>query len=244
MSSASSDTTAPQPRLNTPASVCTRRTLLQGIVGVLGASAALRASPATAPQVPAAPPSRDVATGALFDGTALGAWTPVNFGGEGQVHVEDGAIILERGNDLTGIRWTGAPLPSRYLLEVEAMRVDGSDFFCALTFPIADTHCSFVVGGWGGSLIGFSSIDGYDAGENETAQVRRLEDKRWYRIGVEVTPERMRGRLDDEWLAEVETEGRDIDVRIEMLPCRPLGVASYRTIAAIRAIRVTPLPDA
>lgn len=231
--------------------------MLAWLVGATGAGVMIPAAPAFATDrwrraVDAgasfsSPPvlqSGDVATGSLFDGATLGSWAPVNFGGEGEVHVDDGTIVLGRGNDLTGIVWTGAPLPERYAIDVEAMRVDGSDFFCALTFPIADTHCSFVVGGWGGSLIGFSSIDGFDAGENETAQVRRLEDDRWYRIRVEVTPDRMRARLDDEWLADVDTTNRQIDVRIEMMLCRPLGIASYRTIAAIRSIVVTPLAPA
>lgn len=251
MTSALSHTTATTPAVNSRHAAPSRRAVLAWLAAATGAGAIIPA-PALAhvsagPAVPLAvtSPSRDDAvqhaTGPLFDGRSLGDWKPVNFGGEGEVRVEDGAIILKRGNDLTGIVWTGAPLPERYTIEVEAKRVDGTDFFCALTFPVADTHCTFVVGGWGGSLIGFSSIDGYDASENETSQVRQLVDNRWYRIGVDVTPERIRGRLDDEWMAEVETEGRQIDVRIEMLACRPLGLASYRTVSAIRAITVTPL---
>ena len=251
MKSALTHTTALTPPVNSRREVPSRRAVLAWLAGATGVGVIIPARPLAhaAPLLQSAPsqqaPSTDggqqTATGTLFDGASLGAWQSVNFGGEGEVRVEDGAIVLERGNDLTGIVWTGPPLPSRYVIEVEAKRVDGTDFFCALTFPVADTHCTFVVGGWGGSLIGFSSIDGYDASENETAQVRQLVDDRWYRIGVEVTPERMRGRLDDEWLAEVETEGRQIDVRIEMLACRPLGLASYRTISAIRTIEVTPL---
>src|SRR6187200_30904 len=47
-----------------------------------------------------------VATTSLFDGKSLGAWKPVSFGGEGDVAVVNGAIRLERGNDLTGVVWT------------------------------------------------------------------------------------------------------------------------------------------
>lgn len=249
MKPAHSDTTATTPLLNSRRPPWSRRDVLARAVAIAGAATLGRAAPRAAAGTEATPGAQTsstghAATGALFDGTSLGAWRPVDFGGEGEVRVEAGRIVLERGNDLTGIVWTGGPLPDAYTIDVEAMRVDGTDFFCALTFPVAGSHCTFVVGGWGGSLIGFSSIDSYDAGENETAQVRPLVDGRWYRIRVEVTPERMRARLDDEWLADVELEGRQIDVRIEMERCRPLGLASFRTVAAIRSIVVTPLSAA
>jgi hypothetical protein len=50
----------------------------------------------------------------------------------------------------------------------------------------------------------------------------------------------MQATLDDELMADVTIEGRDIGVRPEMEPCRPLGIASYRTVAAISDIRITP----
>lgn len=178
--------------------------------------------------------------GSLFDGVSLGSWQPVSFGGEGDVRVDDGRLVLERGNDLTGIVWRGALPPASYRLTLEAMRIDGTDFFCGLTFPVAGSHCTFVVGGWGGNLIGLSSLDGFDASENETAMGRRLENGRWYRVGVEVSPGSLRTTLDDEVMAYIDTGGRAIDVRAEMSPCRPLGIASFRTVAAIRRIHCTP----
>ncbi len=172
----------------------------------------------------------------LFDGRTLGKWKPVNFGGEGEVSVVDGAIRLERGNDLTGVVWTGdLPGPS-FRLAMEARRLDGTDFFCTVTVPAGGSYCSFVVGGWGGSVVGFSSLDGLDASENETSRGMRLEDDRWYRVAVDVTPSHIRGLVDDEVVAEAALAGRDVDVRIEMLPCRPIGIASWRTTSDIRNI--------
>lgn len=182
------------------------------------------------------PASRAAAPRSLFDGVSLGQWTSVNFGGEGTVSVVDGAIRLERGNDLTGIVWTGAVPRAPFRIAMEARRVDGTDFFCTVTVPVAGRHCSFVVGGWGGGVVGFSSLDGLDASENETSKGLRLEDHRWYRVAVDVTADRIAGLIDDEVVAEAVLKGRDIDVRVEMLPCRPLGVASWRTTSDIRAI--------
>ena len=172
----------------------------------------------------------------LFDGKALGAWKPVAFGGEGDVTIVDGAIRLDRGNDLTGVVWTGKlPGPS-FRLQMEARRVDGSDFFCAVTAPVGGSHCTFIVGGWGGTVVGFSSLDGLDASENETSHTVTFVDKRWYRIAVDVTPARIQGLVDDVIVAEAAVAGREVDVRIEMTACRPIGIASWRTVSDIRAI--------
>lgn len=176
----------------------------------------------------------------LWDGRTLDGWKPTDFGGQGEVHIEDGVIILERGNDLTGITWTG-PLPpedrDRYEIEVEAARLAGGDFFCGLTFPVRDTHCSFIAGGWAGALSGFSTLDGLDASENETTRIRDFEQGRYYRVRVRVEPERLAAWVDDELFADVKTRGRRIDIRPEVAPSRPLGIASWRTRAGIRGIR-------
>jgi hypothetical protein len=180
--------------------------------------------------------STSIAPRPLFDGRTLGAWKPVSFGGEGEVSVVDGAIRLERGNDLTGIVWTGEVPGASFRIEMEARRIDGSDFFCTVTVPVAGSFCSFVVGGWGGGVVGFSSLDGLDASENETSRGMRFEDRRWYRVAVDVTPSHIKGLIDEQVVAEAALAGREVDVRIEMLPCRPLGIASWRSTSDIRAI--------
>lgn len=174
----------------------------------------------------------------LFDGASLGQWKPTPFGGEGEVHVEAGEIVLERGNDLTGITWTGELPRVGYEIEVQAKRVSGNDFFCGLTFPVADAHCSFIVGGWAGAVTGFSSLDGQDASENETTRVRNYEQNRWYTIRVRVGADRLQAFVDEEPFADVKTTGRRISIRPEVEDSRPLGIASWRTKAALRAIRL------
>ncbi len=99
----------------------------------------------------------------MFDGKTLGQWKPSKFGGQGDVDVDDGQIRMSFGSELTGITWAGPPPKMNYELELEARRIDGNDFFCGLTFPVGDSPCSFIVGGWGGGVIGLSSLDGKDA---------------------------------------------------------------------------------
>ncbi len=74
----------------------------------------------------------------LFDGKTLTHWNSTRFGGEGDVDVEEGVIRLDFGQPLTGITYQGNDLPkNNYEIQLEAKRVDGLDFFCALTFPVA-----------------------------------------------------------------------------------------------------------
>ena len=174
----------------------------------------------------------------LFDGVSLGAWEQTAFGGEGPVRVADGAIVLEMGDPLTGVTWTGEALPPAYELALEATRLAGSDFFCGLTFPVGSSHCSLILGGWGGTTVGLTSLDGRDASENETTREMKFDDTRWYRVRVAVSATHIRAWLDDQPIVEVATAGRRIGIRPEVAPSRPLGVAAYRTRAAVKAIRV------
>ena len=179
----------------------------------------------------------------LFDGKSLGQWKITDFGGQGDVYVKDGAIYLEMGNYMTGVTWGGPLTRMNYEITLEAMRVDGSDFFCGLTFPVADNPCSLILGGWGGSICGLSNIDYYDAANNETTQVISFEDNKWYRVRLRVTPDRIEAWLDDEELVNIETTGRKIDIRAEVDLSQPLGIATWCTAGAIRNIHLRRLED-
>ena len=178
----------------------------------------------------------------LFDGKTLTNWQPTKFVGEGAVRAENGQIILEAGKDLTGITWSGEKLPdSNYEITLQAMRVEGRDFFAGVTFPVGDSFCSLIVGGWGGTVVGLSSINGMDASENETSQSIDFVSGRWYTIRVRVTAEKIEAWLDERQIVNVVREGKEIDVRIEMIKSQPIGVASWRTKAALRDIRLRRL---
>jgi len=200
-----------------------------------------RSAPPAAPVEAAKPASEWVS---LFDGASLAGWKPTEFGGEGEVRVQEGSLILEMGNDLTGVTATREVPKINYEVELEAMRVDGSDFFCGLTFPVRDSSCSLIVGGWGGGVCGLSSLDSFDASENETTSYREFETGRWYPVRVKVTEPKIEAWLDGEKIVDIETAGRRINVRIEVEASRPFGLASWRTTAALRNIRLRPLPAA
>lgn len=173
----------------------------------------------------------------LFDGRSLQGWKITNFGGEGEVAVEDGRLTLDFGSPLTGVTYMGGFPTSNYEIRLDAQRVDGSDFFCALTFPVGESHCSFIAGGWGGGVIGLSSIDGRDASENETTDFMAFAPKKWYRIRVCVTDQRVRVWIDDQQKIDQAVAGHGFGTRPEVELSQPLGLASFDTRAAFRHVQ-------
>ena len=149
----------------------------------------------------------------MFDGQTLAGWRETAFAGHGEVHCQSGAIVLGMGSPFTGINWTNEFPKMNYEVALDAMRVMGSDFFCGLTVPVGTNFCSLIVGGWGGSLVGISSLDGMDASENETTKFKNFESGRWYRIRLRVTETKIQAWIDKEKLVDVETKDRRISVR-------------------------------
>ncbi len=180
----------------------------------------------------------------LFDGKLLTGWKAPQFGGEGKVYVKDGAIVMDTGAMMTGITWTGAVIRNNYELTLEGMRLDGVDFFCTTTFPVGKDYCSFVVGGWGGIVVGLSSVDYNDASENATTRTMEFKDKRWYKIRIRVSDAAIEAWIDNEKMVEQPREGHKFTIRLEVDECRPLGVCTWCTKGAVRNLRVRALrPD-
>lgn len=175
----------------------------------------------------------------LFDGKTLTGWKETNFGGQGEVTVEGGAIVMERGNDMTGVTYAGNDFPKMdYEVVVESKRVKGNDFFSTITFPVGDSHCSLVTGGWGGTVVGLSCIDFRDASDNETTTLQNFKDGQWYRFRVRVTKDRIQAWIDEKQVVDQEIKDKKISVRAECDLCRPFGLATWRTTGAVRDVRV------
>ncbi len=172
----------------------------------------------------------------LFDGKSLNGWKETPFFRKGEVHLEDATIVLGRGR-MTGISWTGEFPRSNYEIRFEAARLDGNDFFAGITFPVGDSHCSWINGGWDGTVVGLSTLEGDDASENDTSTNRDFARGRWYAFRLQVTEQRIQAWIDDALVIDTDIRGRQVGLMLgESELSVPLGFASYATKAGLRKI--------
>ncbi|MEA1951788.1 MAG: DUF1080 domain-containing protein [Planctomycetota bacterium] len=180
----------------------------------------------------------------LFDGKTMGKWAVVkkyDFQAHGPIEVRDGAIAIGAGSPASGIRWTGKMPRIDYEISLEAKRTAGSDFFCGMTFPIKQSYCTLIIGGWGGSIVGLSNIDGTAASENEACTVGEFKNNRWCKIRLRVTSAKIEVWIDKEKVIDQQTAGHKFAIWWEQEPMRPLGIATWATGSALKNISLEKL---
>jgi len=215
------------------------------VVGGMPGCRQKEAAPENAPSIsePAPPPADAAPAGngwVEMETLEPGKWVAIEGAADLEWDNESRVMRIGMGTDLNGVRWAG-PLPAvPYVVELEARRMSGSDFFCGLTFPVRSgtESVTLIVGGWGGNLVGISSIDGLDASENSTGSSYEFEDRKWYRIRVEVGEERLQAWIDDRQVVDAHTEEQKLSLREGPIEeCAPLGLATWLTIAELRNLR-------
>lgn len=160
-----------------------------------------------------------------------------NFRGQGPV------ILIEAGQSLSGITFTNPVPKQNFEVTLEALKVQGNDFFIGLTFPVAESHATLVLGGWGGATTGISSIDGLDASENDTTKFLGYDKDKWFRIRMKVTPAKLETWINDDKVVDQDIKDRRISMRFgEIENSVPFGIATYQTTTVIRKVEIKPLP--
>jgi len=196
---------------------------------------------ASGQQTPQAAPNNEWKP--MFDGKSLAGWKESDFLGAGKVTVENGIITIGSGV-LTGITWAGATLPfpaAGYEVRIEASRIKGNDFFAGITFPVRDSFCTWINGGWGGEVVGLSNINGADAVRNETTFSKKFELGRWYSLRLRVTPRKISAWIDEEPVIDVSLDKKYISLREgDIDRSIPFGIATYATVAGVRKIEWRP----
>jgi hypothetical protein len=175
----------------------------------------------------------------LFNGKSLDGWAITNFGPQGPVYISGDQIILGMGEGCTGITWKNSFPVTGYEVTLDAKRVAGNDFFCGITFPVGEIFCSLIIGGWAGTTVGLSSIDGKDASKNETTSHHNFDKDRWYHIRLSVTDHNIKSWIDSEKVVDFIIDNRHLSIRPEVELSKPFGIASWNTTAAIRNIHLT-----
>ena len=208
------------------------------IISLFMVSVVIAAPPTTKPST-TKPATRPMDEGvSLFDGKTLGKWKVMDYAGAGEPHVEDGTLILPVGERLTAVVWTGEFPKVDYEVSFQAQRIDGTDFFVGLTFPIVDSHASLILGGWGGATCGISSIDGEDAVHNDVRSFRTFEKGKWYRVRLRVTAKKLETWVDDDKIIDLDTTGKKLSLRSDIEESKPLGFASFATTSGLKDIRM------
>ena len=177
----------------------------------------------------------------LFNGKTLENWKVVEYAGAGDVTVQDGNILFATGERLTGIAYTGDMPTTNYEISLKARKLEGSDFFAGITFPIDKSFATFVLGGWGGSLCGVSSIDGDDAAHNDFKTFQRFDNNVWYNVRLRVTTDKLQAWLDKEQILDIDTRGKKFDIRADVDDSKPMGIAAFQTKSEIKDITLTKI---
>jgi len=172
----------------------------------------------------------------LFDGVSLKNWQVIDFEGHGNISITDSCIIIGKGELISGIRWTEDFPKTNYEINLEAKRIAGSDFFCGMTFPVKDSFLTLVLGGWGGSMVGLSCIDGYDAANNMTGTLFHFASGWWYAIRLKVTEKKIEAWIEDEKIIDFTIENSRLSLREEVESSVPFGITTYKTTGALRKI--------
>ena len=181
----------------------------------------------------------------FYDGTTRklpANWERTSYGGEGEIHFENGVIGMEIGSGLTGINWKVDKYPTNnFKMIVRARRIVGEDMTCGLTFPVGDQFASLIVGGWGGSVVGISCVDGKAANENKTTSDMQFIHKQWYTVEVVVRGNRLTCSVDDRKVVEIDTTGHKFSLRGGCEPSQPFAVFTFATCIEVDRIEIIDL---
>lgn len=177
-------------------------------------------------------------TRVLFNGVSLDGWQIIDFEGRENVFIADSCVIVGMSSGITGIKWIKDFPITKYEVSLEAKRIEGNDFFCGLTFPVKESFCTLVIGGWGGSVVGLSCIDDEDAVNNITCDFRNFVSGRWYIVRLKVTDEKIEAWIDRDKIVDFTIGDHSLYLRWEVESCKPFGIATWQTTGALRNIKL------
>lgn len=179
----------------------------------------------------------------LFDGKTLEGWKDSGFGSGGETAVENGSLMISFGEGCNGVTYQKEFPKVNYEVRLQAKRVEGTDFFCGMTFPVQDSPCSLILGGWGGAVVGLSSVDDQLAVENQTTLYRNFKNGQWYDIRLRVTKTRITAWLDDKPIVDQATTGHKFSIHPAVTKSKPFGLCAFSTSAALRKIELRALTE-
>ncbi|MBL7222904.1 MAG: DUF1080 domain-containing protein, partial [Candidatus Brocadiae bacterium] len=179
----------------------------------------------------------------LFDGKTLNGWHVLEGQGRekhGAVYVDDGRIVLEKGDVGTTIAWTGSFPLTDYEVELDAMSVAGRATFCEVLFRAGDHKAALSLGGERGGIIGLRQLDGRPAHDNATTRKLALLEGRWYHLRLRVLGNQIIVWADGRRVIDLATAGHELG-GWNLPPHRFLMQTHRHPKSAFRAIRLRRL---
>ena len=80
-----------------------------------------------------------------------------------------------------------------------------------------------------------------DASENETGTMKKFQNGQWDIIRLRVTENSIQAWIDNEIIIDFERTGQKLVLRWEVEPSKPLGIATWKTLAALRKLKLVPI---
>lgn len=178
----------------------------------------------------------------MLDKEAHARWKPEgDFVEGGKPEFEDTVVTLTTGEPFSGAKWLGTFPKTDYEVRLEAKRTKGEDIMCGLLFPVGKDLLSFVMGGWGNTVIGCSSIDELNASENDTYYNMPLKNNIWYEVKLRITPKKIQAWIGKTQVINFEIDDHKISPYPGLEEYAPFGVFTWDSSSEIRNLRVMRL---
>lgn len=175
----------------------------------------------------------------LFDGKTLDNWIPLektDYNMDSRAEVTNSYIRLAKGVPYSAIIIDAKFPKTNYEIKLRAQRLERDDIFCGILFPVKDSYCSAVFGGWGNWIVGLSCVDEMFADENSAGDTMHFTNNEWYEIRMRVTDKAITAWVHDTQVIHQDLEDHRISPYPGLEMFGPFAFFTYDTAAAYDSI--------
>jgi len=171
----------------------------------------------------------------LFDGKTMKGWIPLektDYDMDSHAEVTNSYIRLAKGVPYSAVIIDAKFPKTNYEIKLRAKRLERDDIFCGILFPVKETYCSGVFGGWGNWIVGLSCVDELFADENSAGETMHFDNNEWYEIRLRVTDDYIKAWVHNTEVIYQELKGHRISPYPGLEMFGPFAFFTYDTAAA------------